>query len=96
MRTRIMARIHLIRASHPALYGDSGGVLDAGRLEALDCPVVLIAGMTSPVICQVIVRALKARLPNAESVLVPDAGHMLPVTHAELTAALIAGSVSRG
>jgi lipase len=52
--------------------------------------------MTSPVICQVIVRALKARLPNAESVLVPDAGHMLPVTHPELTAALIAGSVSRG
>ncbi len=56
----------------------------------------LIAGMTSPVICRAVVRALKDRLPNAESVLVPDAGHMLPVTHPELTAALIAGSVSRG
>ena len=95
-RKRIAERIHLIRASHPALYGDSGGVLDAGRLEALDCPVTLIAGMTSPVICRAVIRALAARLPNAESVLVPDAGHMLPVTHPELTAALIAGSVSRG
>jgi lipase len=96
MRTRIMERIHLIRASHPALYGDSGGVLEAGRMEALGCPVVLIAGMTSPVICRIILRALKDRLPNAESVLVPEAGHMLPVTHPEVTAALIAGSVSRG
>jgi lipase len=96
MRTRIRERIHLIRASHPALYGDSGGILADRRLEMLDCPVVLIAGMTSPVICRAILRALAARLPNAESVLVPDAGHMLPVTHPELTAALIAGSVSRG
>ena len=96
MRTRIMERIHLIRASHPALYGDSGGILEAGRLEDMGMPVTLIAGMTSPVICRAVVRALAARLPNAESVLVPDAGHMLPVTHPELTAALIAGSLSRG
>lgn len=96
MRTRIMERIHLIRASHPALYGDSGRILEHGRLETLDCPVTLIAGMTSPLICRAVVRALAARLPNAESVLVPEAGHMLPVTHPELTAALIAGTISRG
>lgn len=94
-RGRFADRIHLIRASQPALYRDSGNILGAGRLEALQMPVTLVAGMTSPVICREITRALAARMPDAMPVVVPEAGHMLPLTHPEVTAALIAGTLQR-
>lgn len=94
-RDYVEARMHLIEASEPVLSGDSGSILGPGRLEALDMPVTLLAGMTSPLIIRAIQRALELRLPDAFSALMPDAGHMAPVTHAEMVAAMIAATFRR-
>ena len=88
-REAAAARMHLIRASAPALYDDSAGLLAGTRLEALHRPVLLLGGERSPPQIAAILEALKARLPDARIARVPAAGHMLPITHPEGCAARI-------
>ncbi len=95
-RAYFAARMHLIGAAFPALYHDSLGLLDADRLEGLDCPVMLIAGDASPPVIRPIAEAIAARLPDVGVATVPGAGHMCPVTHAEQVAGLIRVNISRG
>ncbi|MES2432617.1 MAG: alpha/beta fold hydrolase [Pseudomonadota bacterium] len=75
-------RIHLIVEQNPTLLEDAAGVLRAGGLEAVDVPVLLIEGATSPAIIDAIHRALAQRLPQATRLVVPGAGHMVAISHA--------------
>ena len=82
MQTYMADRIHLITAPWNVLLDDAPGLLTPGRLEALTMPVLLMQGDQSPPIINAITCALAARIPQAKSVMVSGAGHMLPITHA--------------
>lgn len=56
--------------------------------ERLQVPVRLIQGECSPRPTHVVTAALDERLPSSERVVLPGVGHMGPLTHADLVAAL--------
>jgi pimeloyl-ACP methyl ester carboxylesterase len=90
----LSARIDLIPASSPAINDDNAGLLNTGRLESLNCPVLLLKGEKSPVIINAIHSALAARLPNVQRVQVDGAGHMLPMTHVKIVSGIIRNFIS--
>lgn len=70
-----------VRRTEPSLWGDGADLLAPGRLEALNAPVALLRGAQSLPIVAEIHRGLLSRLPDAREIEVPDAGHMLVMTH---------------
>lgn len=80
----IIDRLPLIMAQVAALHEDSAGIMGYLRLESLGLPVLLVSGSQSPPIIAAIHRALAARLPNVQQLVIAGAGHMLPLTHPEL------------
>lgn len=95
-RSYITSRIRLIPAQNAVLLEDAAGLLRPGGLEGIGVPVLLVEGNLSPPIIDAVNRALAARLPKAHRMSVPEAGHMLPITHprqlAELVTAHLASS----
>lgn len=83
------ARIHLIEAGAPAIYGDCAGILSGGKLEGIACPVLLIRGGDSPAAIAAINDGLARRMPQARQAVVPGAGHMAPITHPAAVAQLV-------
>jgi pimeloyl-ACP methyl ester carboxylesterase len=88
-RAAMMRAMPVIPASHATLYDDENGTLAPGALDGVTMPVQLIYGSKSPAVMAVIARGLSRRLPQALCVAMPGAGHMLPVTHPQQTAALL-------
>lgn len=80
-RKAMIARIHLIEAGNPAIYGDSAGMLSGGKLERIACPVLLIRGGDSPEAIAAINDGLARRITQSTQFAVPGAGHMVPITH---------------
>ncbi len=80
-RRYITDRIHLIPAANPALMQDNARMLRPGGLEGLEMPVLLVEGAESPGIVGAIHDALATRLPRVSRLVVPGAGHMVPITH---------------
>ncbi len=80
-RRYLVDRIEHVLAGEKLLWEDPSGLLDEGRIEALDMPVTLVEGEASHPIITKIVDALGARIPDAEGITVPGAGHMVPLTH---------------
>ena len=82
-RSYIMERIKLIPAGNTLLYDDRPGLLAPGRLEELEMPVTFVDGGDSHPAMAEIISTIGDRIPDAEWVTVPGAGHMLPMTHPE-------------
>lgn len=80
-RTYITNRIAQVVGQDSALMEDSCGMLSYMRLEALGIPVLLLEGSASPPIVAAIQSALAERLPQVQRIVVPGAGHMVPLTH---------------
>jgi pimeloyl-ACP methyl ester carboxylesterase len=57
------------------LSSDEFPMLAPDRVRALQCPVLLMAGIQTPTIHDTVFRALCAEMPQAEAVRVPHAGH---------------------
>ncbi|WP_126976998.1 alpha/beta fold hydrolase [Frigidibacter oleivorans] len=95
-RAAFARRIHLILAILPANEGDSLGLLRPGGLESLTMPVLLVEGARSPASIPAVLDRLQARLPQATRAVVPEAGHMLPLTHPAALAGLLRDLFSRG
>lgn len=89
MQDYMSDRIHLITAPWPMVLDDSPGLLAPGRLEAIRAPVLLVEGNLSPPIVSAVNAALARRLPRASRMTVPEAGHMLPISHPVQLAALV-------
>lgn len=85
-RRYITDRIHHIAAQSGALVHDSARLLRPGGLEGVTVPVLLVEGGDSPAVVESIQSALAARLPHATRLIVPGAGHMVPITHSDLVA----------
>jgi lipase len=90
----MLERIHLIVAQGPALDADTGGLLRYMGLESLGVPVLLVEGATSPPVIDAIMTELARRLAQATRLVVPGAGHMVPITHPEAVAAGIAAHLA--
>jgi len=95
IRAQMARQIRLVAATGPALRQDSARILREGGLEALDAPVLLVSGGDSPPVIHMIADALAARLPDVGRATVPRARHMLPLTHPEAVAGLIAVNLER-
>ena len=80
-------RIHLIAAQNPFLLNDSAGLLRYLGLESIGVPVLLVEGGASLPIVGAVLDELARRLPNVTRVMVPGAGHMVPITHPNVVAA---------
>ncbi len=90
-RSYIVNRVGLIPKANPLLFEDRPGLLSPGRLEAVDVPVTFVdGGATHPIISEII-GTIGDRFQNAEWVSIPDAGHMLPLTHPELLVTAMEG-----
>lgn len=92
---RMARQVRLVAESQTALRHDAANILRDGGLEAIDAPVLLIAGADSPNVIHGIADALADRLPDVGRARVPDAGHMLPLTHPAEVAGLIAVNLER-
>lgn len=80
-REMLAAQIHLIPAGAPALHDDPGRLLEAGALDGVAMPSLLIEGAQSHWIVPLINAGLARRLPDARRAVIAEAGHMAPITH---------------
>lgn len=85
-RNYIIDRISYIAAQNGALLDDSAGLLAYLRLEAVGVPVLLVEGADSPAIIDAVQEELARRLPQSRRLIVPGAGHMVPITHPDIVA----------
>ncbi|MGQ9898407.1 MAG: alpha/beta fold hydrolase [Acidobacteriota bacterium] len=67
----------------------------ADRIAAITCPTLLLAGALDQVVPPGNVELLKAKLPQAEVVIFPDAGHLFPIEKPQETAAALADFFAR-
>lgn len=94
-RDYMLERIHFIVAQGPSLRDDSGGLLRFMGLESLGVPVLLVEGGISPPVIGAIMDELARRLPDATRLVVPGAGHMVPITHPQPVAEAIRAHLDR-
>lgn len=85
-RAAMTRAIHVVPACGDAIYRDRTGLLEPGGMTALTAPAQLLRGSETHPVIGVINDGLARRLPNAESIVVDGAGHMLPITHPAETA----------
>ncbi|TNF64710.1 MAG: alpha/beta hydrolase [Rhodobacteraceae bacterium] len=88
-RAAMTRAIHVVPASAPAIYDDRAGLLKPGVLARITAPVLLLRGSETDPVMAAINDALARRLPDAVSLEVPGAGHMLPISHPDLMAAAL-------
>lgn len=88
-RTAMTRSIHVVEACRPAVFDDVAGLLQPGVLDRVTCPVLLLMGGRSQPIIKVVNDGLVRRLPNAMGRVVDGAGHMVPISHPDATAAEI-------
>lgn len=74
-------RIHFITAQNPFLLEDRAGLLRYMGLESIGVPVLMVEGAASPTIVAAVQDELARRLPQVTRLVVPCAGHMVPITH---------------
>ncbi|WP_244437622.1 alpha/beta fold hydrolase [Roseivivax isoporae] len=92
-RAALGAGMAYVLATDGALMEDSRGLLAPGRPEAVTAPTLLIRGAETRPVVAGIHAGLEARLPNAREVVVPQAGHMVPITHPDAVAGALSGQI---
>lgn len=90
-RSYMVDRVPLVPRGNTLLFDDLPGLLRPGRLEELDMPVTFIDGADSHPAIPEIISTIGDRIPDADWVTVPDAGHMLPITHPERVVEALGG-----
>lgn len=92
---RRLRQLSIAMAVNDVLVDDSANILRAGGLEGIDAPVLIVMGENSPKAIAGIADALAERMQDVGRASVPDAGHMLPITHPAEVAGLIAVNLER-
>lgn len=92
---RQISQLDIVAGTNDALHLDTPRILRPGGLESIDAPVLFIMGEESPKAVPAIIDALAERLADVGRASVPGAGHMLPVTHPNEVAGLIAVNLDR-
>jgi poly(3-hydroxyalkanoate) depolymerase len=92
LRSQINAR----RARPPSVWGYFGQLVASISWSSLPWlhrirqPTLVLSGVTDPIVPPINARILAGRIPNAELEIVPGAGHLLLMEHAEPVAERIA------
>ena len=94
-RARLARQMRLVVEGNRTLMQDGANILREGGLEGIDAPVLIAMGADSPAVIADIADALAARLPDVGRAKVPDAGHMLPITHPRQVTELIGLNLDR-
>ena len=92
VRLRMTERIEKIAFDFTAAFLERDV---AGAAASLRVPTLLLSGGLSPYLTQRIVERLASTIAGAESYHFPEAGHMLPITHAALVNHKIAAHILR-
>lgn len=82
VREGIAAKMRLVATSGPSIAEDTGNIW--ARLGRIKCPVALIMGGRSEPIMRGVKRGLEAEMTVDCSVVIENAGHMIPLTHGKL------------
>lgn len=90
-RAAMVRAMQVVPQSYETLYLDDKGVLQPGALDPVAMPVLLLSGAESQPVMPLINEGLARRLMDARAIVVPQAGHMLPITHPGETASLLRG-----
>jgi len=88
-RAAMVRAMQAVPKSYEVLYLDTKGLLEPGALAPVEMPVLLLSGAESQPVMPLINEGLARRLPQARCEVVEGAGHMLPITHAGITAGLL-------
>ncbi|OIQ36363.1 MAG: alpha/beta hydrolase [Roseobacter sp. MedPE-SW] len=88
-RAAMVRAMQAVPKSYEVLYLDTKGVLEPGALAPVEMPVLLLSGAESQPVMPLINEGLARRLTQARCEVVEGAGHMLPITHAGITAGLL-------
>ena len=91
-RARMFERAHKLAFDFAAAFAEQNVAGDAASLRV---PTLLLSGGQSPYVTQRIVQRLGEIVDGAEIRHLPDAGHMLPITHAALVNPLISEHIAR-
>jgi pimeloyl-ACP methyl ester carboxylesterase len=87
MQETMAATVHVVTQDFTALFSEPTRLADLCHLHV---PTLIINGLRSPEPAQQIAALLEQTLPQAGRCTLPDAGHMIPVTHAKQLAGLLA------
>lgn len=85
-RAAMTRSIHVVPAQRDSLFDDRPGMLAPGVLDRVTAPVLLLRGSQAHPAIAVVNEGLARRLPDAVSLVVEGAGHMLPISHPKETA----------
>lgn len=85
-RKYMIERIELIKDSGNTALGVGEDHIPLARIAELKMPVLLIEGATSEPIIGAVQAALSETISDAKRIVVPKAGHMVPITHANVVA----------
>jgi pimeloyl-ACP methyl ester carboxylesterase len=91
-RLRMIERADKLAFDFSAAFAEENVTIDAASLRV---PTLLFSGGTSPYLTQRIVRRLAAIIDGAEVRHLPEAGHMLPLSHASMVNPEIARHIAR-
>ncbi len=89
MRINMIKRFGAILSAGPAVEDDVGGMLRPGRIEGVSVPTLLLEGANSPEVLGLVNKGLARRLLQSRREILPECGHMLPITHPAEVGALI-------
>lgn len=87
LRAMMTRSISIVPACDPALFDDRAGLLEPGILAQVTAPCLIVQGSNTHPVVGAVCKGLARRLPDATSVVIDGAGHMLPITHPAETAA---------
>lgn len=94
-RERFIASMPMVENISRANFEDPAKIAREGGIEQIDAPAMIIHGDRSPATMPKVAEAIAARLPDVGVACVEGAGHMLPATHPEHCARLIAANLER-
>lgn len=91
-----MARaIHVVPSTYALLYDDTDGILAPGVLARLKMPVTLVRGALTHEAVRATLNGLHSRIPGSVVEVIPDAGHMAPISHPQAMAAVFETAIAR-
>lgn len=91
----IAARIDMIRRGGESLLGEGPDYIPLARVGEIAAPVLLIEGSETDPVIGAVQESLQSVLPGSARVVVPGAGHMVPITHPGPVADAIGAFIDR-
>lgn len=89
-RQHLAAKVHSVAQNFWAVLSEDSRLTDLARLAM---PTMIVTGGEAPLVTRRIARLMASVARAALVKSLPDGGHMLPLTHAERLAGMIAGHV---